>query len=46
MMLALLEDELKKPRQALVERSKAGPGDSESVRGWSGSVRARWWSER
>ena len=45
-LLALLEDELKMPGQALVERLEAGPGDSEFARGWRGSVRARRWSER
>ena len=45
-LLALLEDERKRLGQALVERSEVGPGDSESARGWRGSVRARRWSER
>ena len=45
-LLALLEDELKRLGQALVERSEIGPGDSESTRGWCGSVRAKRWSER
>ena len=40
MVLLLLEDELKRPGQALVERSEAGPGDSESVRGWHFSEQA------
>ena len=31
MMLLLLEDELKRPWQALMERSEAGPGDFESA---------------
>ena len=37
-LLALLEDELKRHGQTLMERSKAGPGDSESARGWHGSI--------
>ena len=41
MLLALLEDELKSPEQALVERSKVGLGDSESARGWHDFVLAR-----
>ena len=45
-LLAMLEDELKRPEQALVERSKVGPCDSESAQGWGGSLRARRWSER
>ena len=39
-------DELKRPRQVLMERKKVGPSDSKSARGWRGSVKARWWSER
>ena len=35
-LLALLEDELKRHGQALVERLKLGPGDSEFVREWRG----------
>ena len=31
MVLLLLEDELKRPGQALMERSEAGLGDSESA---------------
>ena len=46
LLLALLEDELRRPEQALVERSKIGPGDSESARGWRGYVRARRWFEQ
>ena len=29
--LALLEEELKRPRQALMGKSEVGPGDSESA---------------
>ena len=46
LLLTLQEDELKRPGQALVERSEVSLGDSESTRGWRGSVRARLWSER
>ena len=45
-MLALLEDELKRPRQALMGKYEVGPGDSESSRGWPDSVRAWPWSKR
>ena len=45
LLLALLEDELKRPGQALVERSEVGPGDSESAPGWRGYVRAKRCSE-
>ena len=38
----LLKDDLKRPGQVLMERYEVGPGDSESTRGWSGSV--KWWS--
>ena len=33
-VLKLKEDELKRPGQALMGKSGAGPGDSESARGW------------
>ena len=40
-MLELKGDELKRPGQALVGKSRVGPGDSESAQGWLDSVRAR-----
>ena len=45
MVLLLLEDELKRPRQALMERSEVGPCDSESARGWHCSEQAWLWSD-
>ena len=38
-MLELKEDELKRPRQALMGKLRVGPSDTESARGWPDSVR-------
>ena len=45
-VMELKEDELKRPRQALMGKSRVGPSDSESARGWPDSVRVWHWSER
>ena len=37
-VLELKEDELKRPGQALMGKSRVGPGDSVSARGWPDSV--------
>ena len=39
-LLLLLEDELNRLGQALMERFEAGPGDSKSARGWHCSKQA------
>ena len=39
--MVLKEDELKRPRQALMGKSWVGPSDSESARGWPYSVRGQ-----
>ena len=46
LLLTLQKDELKRPRQALVERLEVSPGEFESTQGWHVSMRARRWSER
>ena len=46
LLLTLQENELKRPGQALVERSEVSSGDFESARGWRCSVQERRWSER
>ena len=46
MVLLLLEDELKRLGEALMERSEASPSDSESARGWHYSKKAWLWSEQ
>ena len=46
MVLLLLEDELKRPGQELMERSVVGPGDSKSRQGWLCYEQAWLWSEQ
>ena len=45
-MLALLEDEMKRPGQALMERSEVSLGGFEFAQGWRDSTQAWCWSER